>query len=45
MNLRTSEERVRLLKVGINGKQIEKLYLRLNNITIIHGNLLSIIEK
>jgi hypothetical protein len=35
MNLRTSEERVRLLKIGMNGKQIEKLYLEYNGFKLI----------
>lgn len=34
--LETSHERVRLLKAGIDGKTIEKLYIIYNNIKIIN---------
>ncbi len=34
--LETAEERVRLLKAGIDGKTIEKLYINLNNFKIVH---------
>ncbi len=35
MILATREERVKLLKQGFTGKEIEKLYLVLNNFTVI----------
>jgi hypothetical protein len=38
--LRTSQERVRLLKAGIDGKTIEKLYVIFNNLKIVHTPLL-----
>jgi|GEM_PF-4857760 len=38
--LETSEERVRLLKAGLTGKDIERLYIVHNNIKIIGGPLL-----
>lgn len=38
--LETCEERVKLLKAGINGKVIEKTYLTVNNIKTINGNIL-----
>lgn len=38
--LETPEERIRLLKLGISEKNIGKLYLKYNNITIFHRNLL-----
>jgi hypothetical protein len=38
--LETSKERVRLLKAGIDGKTIEKLYIISNNIKIVHTSLL-----
>lgn len=34
--LETSQERVKLLKAGIDGKIIEKLYLIYNNFIITH---------
>ena len=34
--LRTSKERVRLLKNGVEGKKIEELYIQHNNFKIIH---------
>jgi len=34
MNLRTREERVRLLKMGMNGKQIEQLYIKYNGLIV-----------
>ena len=34
MHLQTSEERVRLLKMGMNGKQIEQLYIKYNNLIV-----------
>ncbi|VVB86996.1 Uncharacterised protein [uncultured archaeon] len=33
--LETSEERVKLLKAGIPGKTIEKLYVVYNNFTVV----------
>lgn len=38
--LETSEERVRLLKAGMTGKDIERLYIIHNNIKIIGRPLL-----
>ncbi len=38
--LETSQERVRLLKAGIDGKTIEKLYIIYNNFVIIHDPIL-----
>ncbi|MCX9010418.1 MAG: hypothetical protein OIN66_04765 [Candidatus Methanoperedens sp.] len=38
--LETSEERIRLLKAGITGKDIEKLYVIYNNFKIIGAPLL-----
>lgn len=38
--LETSEERVKLLKAGIYGKDIEKLYLENNGFKIVMGNVL-----
>ena len=38
--LETSQERVRLLKAGIDGKTIEKLYIIYNNFKIVHIPLL-----
>lgn len=38
--LDTSEERVKLLKSGIDGKVIEKLYLIYNNFKLVDMNLL-----
>ena len=34
--LETPQERVKLLKVGINGKTIEKLYIIYNNFKVVH---------
>lgn len=42
--LETSEERVRLLKAGIYGKDIEKLYLKNNSFKIVMGNVLTVIN-
>ncbi len=33
--LKTSEERIKLLRAGYTGKTIEKLYIQLNNIKIV----------
>ena len=38
--LETAQERVRLLKAGIDGKTIEKLYIIFNNLKIVHIPLL-----
>jgi hypothetical protein len=38
--LETPQERVRLLKAGIDGKTIEKLYIIFNNLKIVHTPLL-----
>jgi hypothetical protein len=38
--LETSEERVKLLKAGISGKNIEKLYIIYNNFKLIGSPLL-----
>lgn len=38
--LKTSQERVRLLKNGMPGKKIEELYIKLNNFKIIHSPIL-----
>ena len=38
--LETPQERVRLLKAGIDGKTIEKLYIIYNNFKIVHIPLL-----
>ena len=38
--LKTREERVKLLKSGIQGKTIEKLYLIYNDIKMINKNIL-----
>ncbi len=34
--LETPQERVKLLKVGINGRTIERLYIIYNNFKIVH---------
>jgi len=38
--LETSQERVKLLKAGIDGKTIEKLYITYNNFKIIKSPIL-----
>jgi len=38
--LETMQERVELLKTGISGKSIERLYVTGNNMKIINSNLL-----
>jgi hypothetical protein len=38
--LETMQERVKLLKEGISGKRIEKLYITGNKMKIINSNLL-----
>lgn len=40
MFLGTVEERVRLLKIGISGKQIERLYVHKNGLMIVKDNVL-----
>jgi hypothetical protein len=35
--LETSEERIKLLRAGLTGKTIERLYIEGNNIKIIHA--------
>lgn len=40
MVLETPEERVKLLKAGLTGKDIEKLYVRYNEFKVISGNVL-----
>lgn len=36
--LENPKDRVKLLKAGITGKKIEKLYLKLNNIKLIQSS-------
>ena len=38
--LETREERAKLIKVGISGNVIEKLYIIYNNIKMVNKNLL-----
>ena len=38
--LETAEERVKLLKAGFTGKEIEKLYIEYNNFKIIRSPIL-----
>ena len=38
--LKTSQERVRLLKNGMEAKKIEELYIQYNNLKIIHTPIL-----
>lgn len=38
--LETPEERVRLLKAGIHGKDIEKIYVAYNGFKMVMGNVL-----
>ena len=38
--LETPEERVKLLKAGIDGKKIEKLYIFYNDFKIVHSPIL-----
>lgn len=38
--LETSQERVKLLKAGIDSKTIERLYIIFNNLKIVHTPLL-----
>lgn len=44
-NLRSRENRVRLLKAGYTGKQIEALYIHLENLVIVPGNFQGIQDK
>ncbi len=38
--LETCEERIRLLRAGLNGKTIEQLYIRNNNFKLITASIL-----
>ncbi len=38
--LETREERVKLLKAGFSGKEVEKLYLIVNNFEVRNKNIL-----
>ena len=38
--LKTSQERVKLLKNGMQRKKIEELYIKYNNLKIIHSPIL-----
>jgi hypothetical protein len=38
--LETAKERIRLLKKGLSGKEIERLYIEKNNFKIIHTPIL-----
>lgn len=40
----TVEERVRLLKRGFTGKEIEKAYLMINDIRLVNNNILFVPE-
>lgn len=40
MNLKTSEERVELLKQGFTGIEIEDKYIELNKLTVLKNNTL-----
>lgn len=40
MVLETREERVKLLKAGVLGKEIENLYIQLNGFIIVFWNVL-----
>ncbi|MCX9074985.1 MAG: hypothetical protein OIN88_10075 [Candidatus Methanoperedens sp.] len=42
--LKTSEERIKLLKAGYTGKMIEQLYIKYNNFKIISASILRIEE-
>lgn len=39
MVLETRDERTKLLKAGISGKEIEKLYIQINGFKIVCGNV------
>ncbi len=43
--LETSQERVKLLKAGVDGKTIEKLYIIYNNFKIVHNPMLFDIDN
>ena len=43
--LETRSERVKLLRAGFNGKDIEMLYIICNNIKIIDGKTRRIVEQ
>jgi hypothetical protein len=38
--LESSKERVKLLKAGISGKRIETMYIKFNNLKIVHQPVL-----
>jgi hypothetical protein len=38
MNLKTSKERVKMLKRGFTGTEIENKYIELNEITVLKNN-------
>ncbi len=38
--LETPEQRIKLLKAGFSGKEIERLYIEQNNFRIIYGIIL-----
>lgn len=40
MVLETRKERARLLKAGVSGKEIEKIYIERNGFKIVHSNVL-----
>ncbi|HLB69781.1 MAG TPA: hypothetical protein VJJ51_01925 [Candidatus Methanoperedens sp.] len=42
--LKTSEERIKLLKAGYTGKMIEQLYIKYNNFKIISASILRVEE-
>ena len=44
LNLGNSEQRVKLLKEGFSGKEIEKLYIEQNNFKIVYNILYEGIE-
>jgi hypothetical protein len=44
MVLETSQERVKLLKAGQIGTQIENAYIQLNDFVIVGGNILQTLE-
>lgn len=44
MVLETPEERIKLLKQGITGDRIEKMYIELNNIRVVRIPVLEVQE-
>ena len=42
--LETSEQRIKLLKAGFSGKEIERLYIENNNFKIVHNILYEAID-